>query len=175
MKYLIYILATIICLGINSGLFGLFPILHTTPQLVLLLLIIVAFEKPAPYFLVIVFFGGLMLDLTTNVAIGSFIIGFLICAYLGRNLYKSVIPDGSLAKHLPWVVSLSIFVLYLWIWLYNMIVGTVITSAPDLIFKKIIVVFFGTTIYSLLLIYPMYFLVEQLDKLISALEARKLY
>ena len=175
MKYLIYSVVTIFLVGITAGGFQHFSILHAVPQLVLLLVILVAAERKNLDYLFVAIVGGVLLDFTTSIAFGSYTLSFLVIGMLAKFLFEDMLLARSPLKHIPWIVSSAIILQHFWIWLYN---GTLIrfhSSYIPLRLSEAMLIAIGAIIYTLLLLFPAYWIIEKLNDYIEHLDNRKKY
>lgn len=175
MKYIIYSVVIIFLNGITAGGFQHFSILHAVPQLVLLLVVLVAAERKNLDYIFVAIMGGIFLDFTTSLAFGSYTLSFLIIGFAAKFLFDEMLLARSPLKHIPWIVSSAILFQYLWIWLYN---GTLIrfhSSYLPLRISDAMLIAIGAIIYTLLLLFPAYWIIEKLNDYIERLENRKKY
>ena len=175
MKYLIYLVVIIFCIGLSVGVFHLFPIYRAVPQLILLLVIVSSAERHDLDFLFIAIVGGAFMDIVTSVAFGSFILSFMVIGFLIRFLLQGLLLAKSPWKTLPLVAALSIAVQYFWLWLYNGLLFPIKASLSASTFTDSSALAFGAVVYSVILFFPIYWLVEHLHRFLDSLELRKKY
>ncbi len=175
MKYLIYTVVILFLVGITAGGFHHFSILRGVPQLVMLLLIIVAAERKNTDYMFVALVGGVLIDFSTSVAFGSFTLSFLVLGFLSKFLFEDMLLARSPLKHIPWIVSAAIALQYAWVWLYN---GTLVrfdTAFLPLRLSDAMIIAIGAIIYTLILLFPAYWAIEKLNDYIEHLEQRKKY
>ncbi len=175
MKYIIYSVVIIFLIGIIAGGFHHFTILRAVPQLVLLLVIVVAAERKNLDYLFVAIVGGVFMDFATSVAFGSFTLSFIVIGFVAKFLFDEMLLARSPLKHVPWIVSAAIASQYLWIWLYN---GTLIrfeSAYLPLRLSDTMIMAIGAIIYTLILLFPAYWIMDKLNEYIERLEQRKKY
>lgn len=175
MKYLIYFVVIIFCIGLSVGVFHLFPIYRAVPQLILLLVIVSSAERHDLDFLYIAIAGGMFMDIVTSVAFGSFTLSFMIIGFLIRFLLQGLLAAKNPWKALPLVVILSIIIQYFWLWLYNGLLFPLKVSLSASTFTDTTALAFGAVIYSVILFFPIYWLIERLHGFLDSMELRKKY
>jgi rod shape-determining protein MreD len=175
MKYGIYFIIIVVLIGLSGGVFNVFPIFRTVPQLLMLLLAIVAAEQKNSDFIFIALAAGFMMDMVSSVAIGSFTLSYFFIGFGVKYLFENVLLASNSWKHLPWIVSIAIAAQSLWVWLYNGTLARTSAMVPAFSVSEILVLSVGSIIYTLIVFFPVYWLVERLTEYLVRLEQKKKY
>jgi rod shape-determining protein MreD len=158
MKYVIYLIAIIILLGLNIGLFNNLQIYGQAPNLLLLLVINLAVDKDDLTFFFIAFAAGLFLDAFSANFFGGWTLSFLVLA-----LMLNFLSSRLLVLELNWK-SLSLLVCGSWVlvnfclWLYGFICYKAGLTPGYTGLKIFYLNFLPGLAYNWLLIYPIYLL-----------------
>lgn len=167
MKYLIYSLLIILLYGIMLGLFGTFRIGGNVPNLILLLCLFLALEEDSveAYFVAVI--GGLVLDFSGGTYLGGYLFGLVLLVFLCQLLFGHVIYYQFQLKYLPLLVVGAEVLVYLWIFLYAFIIETFHWFTVTPIQISLEYNFLPNLFYTLLLMYPIYFLSIAVKSFIS--------
>ncbi|MDR3642153.1 MAG: hypothetical protein P4L74_00820 [Candidatus Doudnabacteria bacterium] len=167
MKYFIYILAIIILLGVNIGLFGNLPIRGQSPNLLLLLTVYFSVDKSSYDFYFIAFACGLFLDCFSASFFGGWTFGFLILALALHTLSSQLLVLELNWKSLALLVFGSFSLVSFCLWFYTWAALKAGAPGYGLGFNPSLADFVPALIYNLLLLYPMYFIYYRLKALIA--------
>lgn len=150
-----------------SGLFANFPIGGTVPNLILLMVIFSALEEDSfdPYFVAIL--GGLLLDVSLGISPGSFLIGFILLVFLVQLIFQQIVYQQFEQKYLPALVIVAQIFLFVWLWSFNSLGTNFHWSQSGLGTLSLWRKFLPNLFYTLLLMYPVYWLVGWIRSLIS--------
>jgi cell shape-determining protein MreD len=155
-KYLVYLIAIIILLGVNLGLFNSLQIQSQTPSLLFLLTLFFALEKKGYDFFFIALISGLFLDFYSAGFFGAFTLAFLVVSLLTHLFAANV-----LAAELNWkTLSLSLLgalvVFNLIIWAYGLMAFKLSFTSQYIGIKIFTSRFLINFLYDWLLLYPVY-------------------
>lgn len=167
MKYLIYIIAVILVLGVNIGLFGHLPIYGQVPNLLLLLTIYFSLDKNSYDFFFIAFVSGLFLDSFSAGFFGGFTVSFLVLALLLHLLSGQLLVLELNWKTLALVVLGAFTLVNFCLWLYSWAAFKAGLAPNDFSIKVLVSNFLPGLFYNLLLLYPMYLISDRLRTLIT--------
>ena len=166
MKYLIYLLAIILLLGLNIGLFNNLQFYGQAPNLLMLMIIFLALDKDDLSFFPVVFVAGLFMDAFSANFFGGWTLSFLILALLLNFLSSRLMVFELNWKSLTLLVCGAWFLLNFCLWVYGFFIFKA-NLMPDYTGIKI---FYGNflpgLIYNWLFIYPMYLFVNFLKTLV---------
>ncbi|HYV33994.1 MAG TPA: hypothetical protein VE973_04065 [Candidatus Limnocylindria bacterium] len=173
MKYLFYILAIIILLGLNLGIFGNLQVQNQIPNLLLLLVICFSLEKKGFDFFFIAFISGIFLDSFSAGFFGGFTLSLitlgLLIHFLSNNLMVMEINWKSL---IVLMLGSLVFVNFT-LWLYGLI-SFKLNASPDYVnFHSFISGFAISFLYNLTLLYPMYLFYNILRNNIDSYSIRR--
>lgn len=173
MKYFLYLLTIIILTGIQIGLFHYLALFGTVPNLLLLFVIGSSLQREAEdsFFLALV--GGLFLDFSSGLLIGSFALGFLLLALLLYFIIHHLVVFELSWKYLLTVTAVATVFVDACVWLFNNFAylhnwSTVLVSG-QLLRARIV----PEILYNLLLAYPLYVLAIWLHNSILRLQGKK--
>ena len=175
MKYFIYLITILISIGLTAGVFSLFPILRGVPQLLLVLVLVVAVERKNFDFIFISVVAGIFLDLLTSLAFGSYILSFAFLGFSAKYIFREYLITSNTWKHLPWVISIAILIQHLWFWIYNSLLFRFDQLALPLRLWDIILTSLGAIIYTAVLFFPVYWMIEKISQFIENLDLKKKY
>src|SRR5438132_835918 len=108
MKYLLYIIFVILLLSINVGFFSYFSIWGVVPNLLFLVVIIIALEGKAFGFFYVSVIAGLFLDFYSTSFVGSFTFAFLILSFSLHLLVRNVFMFEINWKYLSGIVLICL-------------------------------------------------------------------
>ena len=175
MKYFIYLITILISIGLTAGIFSLFPILRGVPQLLLVLVIVVAVARKNLDFIFIAIVAGIFLDLLTSLAFGSYILSFAFLGFLSKYIFREYLITSNTWKHLPWIISIAILIQHIWFWVYNSLLFRFDQLALPIGLVDIIFTSFGAIIYTAILFFPAYWMIEKISQFMEKLDLRKKY
>ena len=172
MKYLIYLIAIILLLALDLGLFGQLPINGQVPNLLFLLTLYFVLDKKDNDFLFVAFVCGLFLDFFSVGFFGRFTLAFLLTAFCLR-LFSDTVELGQNFQTLA-SAFMATFTLYsILIFLLEIVVFKFNWSAQAPESKIIFSRFLVNILYNLLLLYPMHFAFNFLRRTVENLSLRK--
>ena len=172
MKYLIYLLAIILLLGINLGLFNNLNLRGALPNLLFLFSLCLILEKKNLDGLFVSFICGLILDFYSGGFFGAFTLAFLALA-LGLGLFADQLMVEWNWKNVGVAFILSWAVFNIIIWAYGLIAFR-LHGAPVYITFRIFAARFPLGLaYNLLWLYPVYWLVGWLNRMVDNLTVRR--
>lgn len=167
MKYFIYLLAIIILLGVNLGLFSGLKIQGQLPNLLFLLTVCFAMIKQdGEDYLFVAFVAGLFLDFYSTRFFGSFTLALLLLALFLRQLMSNILALALNWKILSLAVVFSWTALNILLWFYALLAAKFNWIGYSADFKTIFSALPAGLFYNLLLLYPVYLLANFLKKLI---------
>jgi rod shape-determining protein MreD len=173
MKYFIYLIAIIVILGLNLGIFNSLQLYGQIPNLLFLFMLFFALEKQEYDFFFIALLSGLFLDFYSAGFFGAYTFAFLavgLSAHLfANNLLVLEIDWKSLSLLL--LISLIFFNLLLWV--YQFLAFKLSWSGQYVNFNVFTSQFLVSFIYNWLLLYPMYLLFTFLRSFIQNLSVRR--
>lgn len=172
MKYLIYLIAIIMLIGINLGVFGNLQIKSQIPNLLLLFTLCASLEKKDFDFFFIAFFCGLFLDFYSASFFGSFTFGFLLVALALNFLANRLVMLELNWKSLTLMLLASMLVLNLFLWGYGLLAYKFNLARDFLSFKTFAGAFLVIFLYNLLLLYPVYLFYTFLKRIIDSLSRK---
>lgn len=175
MKYFVYLITVLISIGLTAGIFSLFPILRGTPQLLLILILVIAVERKNLDFIFIAVVAGIFLDFLTSLAFGSYTLSFVFLGFCARYVFREYLITSNTWKHLPWIISVAIIIQYLWFWIYNALLFRFDQLAVPIGLIDIILTSFGAIIYTGVLFLPVYWVIEKISQFIETLDLKKKY
>lgn len=174
MKWLFYLLFIVIVIVLNQTFFRVVDFGYFVPDLILLLLLTVVWSFTNYDYVLIGLLGGIWLEVASGLPIGAFSLGFIL---IGSVAY--LVLNRWLFSEKPWqyflgAVVLGTILIRLWLWLYaNILAGMeVSSSAPSvgIYWEGILPAIFA----NLLLIYPVFALVEIIAKYLQNFSKNKL-
>jgi len=173
MKYLLYLLAIIILVGINIGLFNNLQIGGQIPNLLLLLVLYFSLDKDSYDFFFLAFVSGIFLDFYSADAFGAFTLAFLLVAISARILSSRVVVLEANWKYLTLLLLGSLLCFDLVVWLYGLAAYSLGLSLGYVSIRAFTASLIPGFFYNWLLLYPMYMLYDFLKNLIDGLTIRR--
>jgi len=173
MKYPIYLIAIIILLGVNLGLFNSLQIQSQIPNLLFLLTLFFALEKKDYDFFFIALISGLFLDFYSGSFFGGFTLALLavsLCAYLFAT---NVLVVEINWKTLSLALLAALVFLNLIIWAYQLAAFKLGLSFQYTGIKIFVSKFLVGFLYNWLLLYPVYMIFTFLHKFVDNLSIRR--
>jgi len=156
MKYLIYIIAVIILLGLNLGIFKSLQVYGQIPNLLFLFMLFFALEKQDYDFFFVAAVCGIFLDFYSAGFFGAYTLAFLtvgLCAHLfANNLLVLEINWKSLSL----VLLASLIMFNLILWFFQFLAFKLGWSGQFAGIKVFSSEFPANFIYDWLLLYPVY-------------------
>lgn len=175
MKYFIYFFVILCLVGITGGVFDVFPLFRSVPQLLLVFVAVIAVERKNLDYIFVALVSGIFMDALTGVAFGSYTLSYFAAALLIRLVFQDFLLVSNAWKHLPWIVVIATIVQHIWVWLYNGSLARFLQSVPAFTFSEIILLSLGSSLYTVVLFLPSYWLFEQLNQYLNRLEQTKKY
>jgi rod shape-determining protein MreD len=172
MKYAIYLLAIIILLGVNIGLFGNLPIRGQMPNLLLLLTVYFSVDKTNYDFFFIAFVCGLFLDCFSANFFGGWTFGFLVLALLLHSVSSQLLVFELNWKSLALLVLGAFTLVNFCLWLFALAAFKFGLAPSGIGIKVLVAGFLPGLFYNLLLLYPMYVVFDRLKSLIADFSVR---
>lgn len=173
MKYLIYLIAIILLVGLQIGLFSELRFFSAVPNLLLLLVIGSSLQREDVDAFFIALVSGLFLDYYTGLFIGSFTAAFVISAVvLYGVLHSLVVFDVSIKYLISITIGMTIFV-HVFIWALNAFsfrFGLSVASMDAGLLRGPLL---GAILYNCLLAYPMYLASTWLKNLTLYVQGKK--
>src|ERR1700690_3255463 len=173
MKYLVYLIAIIVLLGVNLGVFNYFPIKEQIPNLLLLLVLLFALEKKDFDFFFLAFVSGLFLDFYSAGFFGGFTL-----AFLAVSLAAHLVVDNIFVFEINWktlslslLVGLAIFNLV--IWAYGLLAYKLSWESEYINIGVYISHFPVNFLYNWLLLYPVYLFFTFLRSFVDNLSSHR--
>ena len=154
MKYFIYLISIIILLGLNLGLFSLFPIRGQLPNLLFLMALCASLWKKDFDFFFISLISGLFLDFFSTGFFGAYTLALLtmsLCLHLFAN---NVLITEFNWKTLSVAAAFSWLFFSIMVWLYSLAAFKLNLNVENIGFKFFIGGFFPSLFYNLLLLHP---------------------
>lgn len=167
MRYFLYILVIIVLLGLNFGMFTYLPFFGMHDLLLLFLLVLVTNNEEGYYFFAVL--AGVYMDFTVNAFPGTYLLAYILLVFLIRLIFDKVIFNQNPIGYLLLSVSSVTIVLPFWVYLYNQVFywlkigGAIGLGFPTL--KEI----FIRLICNLILLFPIYFLENNVNNIITKL------
>lgn len=173
MKYLIYLIAVIVLLGVNLGLFSNLRIQSQIPNLLFLLTLFFALEKKDYDFFYIAFFSGLFLDFYSGSFFGGFTLAFLV-VFLCVNLFvTNVLVVDLNSRTLSLALLAALVFVNLIIWAYQL-AAFKLNLSPQYIGIQIFTSrFLVSFLYNLAFLYPVYLFFTYLRNLVDKLSIHR--
>lgn len=174
MKWLLYILLIVIAVVINQTLFRIIDFGYFVPDLMLLLSLAVVWSFTNYDYLWFGLLGGTWLEILAGLPIGSFSLGLI---FTGSIAY--LVLNRWLFSEKPWqyflgAVVLGTVLVRIWLWLYsNLLAGMEISTTAASVsvnWSSLL----PAIIVNLLLIYPVFALIEIIAKYLQNFSRNKL-
>jgi rod shape-determining protein MreD len=173
MKYLIYLLAIIVLVGLNLGLFSNLQLQGQIPNLLLLFTLCAALEKKNYDFFFIAFVSGLFLDFYSASFFGSFTLSLVLVAYLLHSLAITLAVLELDWKSFSLLLFASMVLLDLFSWFYGFAAYKFNFSAGFIPFQSFTKTFFASYVYNLVFLFPSLVFYNFILKLIDNLSVRR--
>lgn len=174
MRYIIYTIYIIIAIGINAGLFPALGIYGTIPSLILISCTIAAVTVENIHVgFFISMLGGLIWELYTGVFPGSFMISYALASLVVYTLSRKVFFIQDRVKYLPLFIVVFQAITLVWIMALNWYMLRLHWTVFDLEYAGIISRSFVGLVYNLVLLYPLYMLFSQVERLVEFFERKK--
>ncbi len=159
MKYIIYTLIFLFCVILQSSVFIYLPLFSIAPNIFLVLAILIAIVGTQRESLVIAFLLGIWLDFASGGLPGVFAVIFTLIALGVHWLFSQVLLPSNAGKYLLVVTAVSSVLGILGFWLISLLLAVLHIPVITITFGLIVRVLLWQTLYHLLLVYPLYFLV----------------
>ncbi len=159
MKYIIYILIFLLCVILQSSVFIYLPLFSIAPNIFLVLAILIAIIGTQRESLVIAFFLGIWLDFASGGLPGVFALIFTLIAQGVHWLFSQVLLPSNAGKYLLVVTIVCSVLGILGFWVASLLFAALHIPVITITFGLIARVLLWQTLYHLLLVYPLYFLV----------------
>jgi hypothetical protein len=174
MKWFIYILFIITVVVLNQTLFRVIEFGFFVPDLLLLFTLAVVWSFNNFDFLVFGLLGGTWLEILAGLPIGSLSIGIMLVGSLAH-----VILNRWLFSEKPWqyflgAVALGTLLIRLWMWFYTALLAYWEFTSTSASFAVVWQGLLPALVVNLLLIYPIFALVEMLAKYAQNFSKNKL-
>jgi rod shape-determining protein MreD len=173
MKYLSYALVMLILFSLNMGMFPYLEIFSGTPNLLMLFVIALSVESKDYDFIVLAFLSGLFLDFYTDVAIGSFSVGFMLLGILIQYIAKEYLVLELNWKYLLGLMVAGYVFVYAFVWVYGLCMYRfgLANAAVELpmLQKRILPELF----YNAVLLYPLYWVTDLMREFILRNDRRR--
>jgi rod shape-determining protein MreD len=160
MKYIIYFFTIIFLLGINIGVFSYLKIFGAVPNLLLIFLVVLFLQSGHEDYFVLALLSGLLLDFYAGTFPGSFAFAFLFLGVLLSICIRYLLMLESDWKSLLSVLTVAVFFVAVFVRLYSLAVVWLHWSPQVLDFQGFWLKTVAELAYSLLLLYPMSYLVK---------------
>jgi hypothetical protein len=169
MKYLIYLIAIIILLGLNLGLFGSLQIQSQIPNLLFLLTLFFSLEKKDYDFFFVALVSGLFLDFYSAGFFGGFTLSLLVVSLLAHLFVTEILVVDINWKTLSFALLVALVIFNLILWFYGLVIFKLGLSSEFSGIKIFISQFPINFLYNWVMLYPLYlfftFLRNFMDKL----------
>jgi len=156
MKYLIYLIAIIILLGINIGLFNSLQIQNQIPGLLFLLTLFFSLEKKDYDFFFVAMVSGLFLDFYSAGFFGGFTLAFLAVSLCAHLLMTNLFAAELNWKTLSLALLAALIVFNSIVWVYGLVVFKLNFGSQYTGIKVFVSQFSVNFLYDWLLLYPVY-------------------
>lgn len=137
------------------------------PNFIFLLVVLYAFREETKMYLGFAIFGGLLFDVYTRNAFGSYIIGFLLIGLVIRfataTLFRS---EPRSVPYMAAAIIASNVLLIAWLYLYNALAQRWETGLQNISPLYITHSAWLVILYNLLFAIPLYFAIESIEALI---------
>jgi rod shape-determining protein MreD len=173
MKYLIYLIAIIILLGLNLGIFNGLRLYGQMPNLLFLLALFFALEKQDYDFFFVALICGLFLDFYSAGFFGGFTLAFLAVGLCANLFINNILVLEMNWKSLSLTLLISLILFNLTLWLYQFLAFKLNWDSRYTGIGIFASHFFAGFIYNLLLLYPMYLCFTFLRGFVQNLNIRR--
>lgn len=161
MKYLVYILAILVLLALDVGLFGQLRVFGAAPNLLFILVVLAALEKKDYDFFFLAFFSGLFLDFYSGLFVGSYALGLVLLAFGLNFLVQNFIVADVGWKYFWAIILVSLVLIDVFIWVYGQAVFRLGWFFTPVSGRLLLRQFVPQLCYNLILLFPVYWLFEQ--------------
>jgi len=167
MKYLFYTIAIILLIGIQIGLLPYIQFFTAAPNLLLLMVFVLAIQRDVDELFFVAFVGGLALDVYTGLYLGTFTLTFLFAALA---LYFAV--TEFFVQELSWKyvftgLLITVVCSSLLEYAYALFVFKAGLTGYPIPFTIVKLHLVPEIIYNSILLYPMYILVQLLKNVVE--------
>ena len=174
MKWLIYILITAIVIVVEQGLFRTIHLGSFAPDLFLLFTLAALWSSNNFDYLLFAALGGFWLELVVGLPVGSISLGLVLVGTAGY-----LILNRWLFSEKPWqyfllAVALGTLVSNLWMWLYVNTLSMFQWSYIQISFSVITWRTLSALILNILLVYPIYALIELIARYLQTKSRNKI-
>jgi cell shape-determining protein MreD len=173
MKYLIYLIAIIILLGVNLGLFNNLQIQSQIPNLLFLLTLFFALEKKDYDFFFIALISGIFLDFFSAGFFGGFTLAFLAVAFGAHLVAANLLVAELNWKTLSLALLGALVFFNLTLWAYGLAAFKLSFSLQYIGIKIFTSRFLASFFYNWLLLYPVYLFFTFLHNFVDNLNIRR--
>jgi cell shape-determining protein MreD len=173
MKYFIYTIVIIVCVGLQLALFQQFPIFHSAPSIVLLLGLFIAAKHPGYEFVFFSALAGFVMDMILSVPVGSYMLGLIAIAGLVHLFFSSFITIRFDWKHVPVISLLGMLFVLLWVGAYSTLLRVIAVPVNTVDWHSITGRLLPQLVIALLAMYPVYWFSEFVARFIERFELRK--
>lgn len=173
MKYFVYLLAIIILLGLNLGIFNFFPVSGQIPNLLFLLTLFFALEKKDYDFFFVAFVCGLFLDFYSAGFFGAFTLAFLAVSVAANLFVNNVFVFEINWKTLSPALLAGLFFFSLLVWAYGLLAFKLSWGSQYVNIGVFISNFPVNFLYNWFLLYPVYLFFTFLRGLVDNLSSRR--
>jgi rod shape-determining protein MreD len=155
-----------------SGFFAVFPLTGSTPNLIFLLSLFFALEEESVDAYFFAFFGGFLLDASSGLMYGTFLVGLIILVFLCQIIFGKIIYYQFQLKYLPLLVIGGEIFIYIWSLIYNGLINLLHWSSIAPVSISFFHGLFANIVYTLVLMYPVYFFTTALRQFILKMDNR---
>lgn len=159
MKYIIYTLIFLLCVILQSSVFIYLPLFSVVPNIFLVFAILIAILGTQRESLVMAFLLGTWLDLASGGLPGVFALIFTVIAQAVNWLFSQVLLPSNAGKYLLVVTAVCSVLGIFGFWITSLLLSALHIPVITISFGLISRVLLWQTLYHLLLVYPLYFLV----------------
>lgn len=173
MKYLVLLASIFILYIVGQIIVSYFAFFGLAPNLLLLLLIILAFDEKSTNFIFIAIVGGLLLDFASGFPIGAYLLAFLVLGLVLHIVSSRMHILGFGYRVLPVVITLAVIITNAWLYIYLFLSGvfklTTFTLSVQILSRNII----WQVLYNLILFLPVYGFSLVLQNFLLRIDQRK--
>ncbi len=173
MKYLALLAAIFIVFILGQVIVSYFALFGLAPNLLLLLVIILAFDEKSFNFLFVAILGGIVLDFASGFPIGSYLMVFVLLGMVLHIVSSRMHILGFGYRILPIVIALAVIITNMWLYIYLFLVGvfklTTFTLSVQILSRNVI----WQILYNLLLFLPVYGFSLVLQNVLLRIDQRK--
>lgn len=172
MKYLLYMVAVVVLLGINVGVFPSLKLMYGMPNLLMLFVMVLSLEVGDRDYLPVAFAAGLFLDFYSGVPVGGFALAFMLLGLIMQAVSSRYLVLELNWKNLLAFMAASYVFTHTFIWLYSTLLHrfglTQVVVEFPVLWQKLL----PELLYNALLLFPIYWLAELLKTAIARLTRR---